>query len=173
VQGAWRGVTMAAVMLLSGLATGCDKVTGGGWINSSVVTSAERATFGFTARCKNTTVDSTPTAVLYEGQLEYYDRGAGIRIHGDVEPNEFAQAPGMTCKEVGRSLEDPPGPFVSATLHGTYRTQPGGLQGEFEVLVTDNGEPGALNGDTFDIKLTGAVMHVNAGPIQGGNIQVG
>jgi hypothetical protein len=170
VQGAWRGVTMAAVLLLAGFATGCDKVTGGGWINSSEVTSAERATFGFTARCKTTRVDSMPTAVLYDGQLEYHDQGADIRIHGDVEPDEFAQAPGSTCKEIEDLLDIQ---LPVATFEGTYRTQPGGLQGDFEVIVTDNGEPGALNGDMFDIKLTGAVTHVNSGPVQGGNIQVG
>jgi hypothetical protein len=168
VQGAWRGVTVAAVLLLAGFAAGCDKVTGGGWITSSA-NPLEKATFGFTARCKTTRVDATPTAVLYDGQLEYYDQGADIRIHGDVEPDEVAAFPGSTCKEIEDLLDIQ---LPVATFQGTYRTYTGGLQGDFTVTVTDHGEPGALNGDTFRIELTGAVVHVNSGPVQGGNIQV-
>ena len=160
------GVTVAAAMLLAGLASGCDKVTGGGWLASSADPLEEKATFGFTAKCKNTTVASTPVAVFYEGQLEYRDDGADIHIHGDVEPNEFADMSGATCRQAHN-------PFFAATMfEGRYRSQPDGAQGDFEVTVTDNGEPGSLNGDMFSIILTGAIEHVNSGPIQGGNIQI-
>jgi hypothetical protein len=172
VQGAWRGVTVAAVLLLAGFAAGCDKVTGGGWITSSA-NPLEKATFGFTARCKNTSVDSTPVAVFYDGQLDYHDRGAGIRIHGDVEPDEFVQVSDATCKELEDFL-DVIVPAV-AVFEGTYRTHPDGRRGDFEVEVTDNGEPAALNGDMFCIELfdlSDNVTHANCGLVQGGNIQI-
>jgi hypothetical protein len=144
------------------LSAGCDKVTGGGWITSSA-DPLEKATFGFTAKCRNTTVNSTPTAVLYDGELEYHDSAADVRIHGDVEPEEVL---GMTCGQIHEM-----GIFPIATFVGTYRSQRGGEAGDFEVTVTDNGEPGR-NGDMFEIELTGDITHTNFGPVQGGNIQV-
>jgi hypothetical protein len=162
---------VAAVLLLAGFATGCDKVTGGGWITSSA-NPLEKATFGFTARCKTTRVDSTPTAVLYDGQLEYHDQGSETRIHGDVEPHEFAQLPNATCKEVEEMLDVL---FPVATFEGTYRTHADGRRGDFEVEVTDRGEPAALNGDMFCIELfdlSDNVAHANCGLVQGGNIQI-
>jgi hypothetical protein len=167
VQGAWRGVMLATAVLLAGLGSGCDKVTGGGWIASSADPLEEKATFGFSARCKDTKVDSAPLAVLYDGQLEYHDPAADIRIHGDVEPIPVAEA---TCKELSDSLDDLG--QVSATFSGTYRTQPDGLEGDFTVQVTDNGEPSTLNGDMFCITLTPPAAHSNCGPVQAGNIQV-
>ena len=160
------GVTVATAILLAVLGSGCDKVTGGGWIASSA-NPLEKATFGFSARCRNTTVDSMPVAVLYEGQLEYQDKGANIRIHGDVEPNEFVQFEDMTCQQI----KDLPPLFAGVGMfNGIYRAQQGGGQGDFGVEVFDNGEPG-VNGDTFCITLMGAIEHANCGPVQGGNIQ--
>jgi hypothetical protein len=153
-------------VLLAGMASGCDKVTGGGWIASST-NPLEKATFGFSAKCKNTVVDSNPVAVLYDGEIEYHDPAADIRIHGDVEPMEVAP---LTCKEFGDLLDDRG--LVSTTFSGTYRAQPDGGRGPFTVTVTDNGEPSTLNGDMFCIDLTGAVTHANCGPVQAGNIQV-
>jgi hypothetical protein len=166
VDGPGRGVAVAAALLLAVLAAGCHKVTGGGWVMSSA-NPLEKATFGFTAKCRDTTVDSTPVAVAYDGQLEYHDPSVGIRIHGDVEPQEFIEAFGLTCKEVGELLVLQP----STTFEGTYRSQPGGEQGHFVVVVTDNGQPGR-NGDMFCITLTGEIAHENCKPVQGGNIQI-
>lgn len=151
-----------AVLLLAGLASGCTKVTGGGWIVSASGP-LEKASFGFNAKCR----DRPGGAVLYEGQLEFKDPGAGVRIHGNVEPDEFVELAGVTCKEAGEVLV-----FPFATFRGSYRTQPPGGQGDFVVNVVDNGEPGALNGDTFEITLSGSLTYYNSGPIQGGNIQV-
>jgi hypothetical protein len=166
VRGVQWGVTVATAILLAGLASGCDKVTGGGWI-ASFPNPLEKATFGFTAKCKNRTVNSTPTAVFYDGQLEYQDHGADIHIHGDVEPNEMLQVSDATCSE----FRDFPIPALTM-FEGRYRSQPDGGQGDFVVTVADNGEPGSLNGDMFMIVLTGTEEHTNSGPIQGGNIQV-
>jgi hypothetical protein len=165
VRGVQWGVTVATAILLAGLASGCDKVTGGGWIGV-LANPLEKASFGFSAKCRNRTVNSTPVAVLYEGQLEYQDRSAGIRVHGDVEPNEFTQISGTTCQEVHELAMPPP----AAIFRGTYRSQPDGRPGEFMVTVLDSGEPG-MNGDEFRIELTGAFIYANGGPVQGGNIQ--
>jgi hypothetical protein len=165
VRGVQWGVTVATAILLAGLASGCDKVTGGGWIGA-FANPLEKASFGFSAKCRNRTVNATRVAVLYEGQLEYQDRSAGIRVHGDVEPDEFIEFSGMTCQEVHEFAMSP-----AAIFRGTYRSQPDGRQGEFMVTVLDSGEPG-MNGDEFCIDLTGAIIHMNCGPVQGGNIQV-
>jgi hypothetical protein len=166
VRGVQWGVTVATAILLAGLASGCDKVTGGGWI-VSFGNPLEKATFGFSAKCRNRTVNSTPVAVLYEGQLEYQHKGADIRIHGDVEPNQFVQFEGMTCQQI---KDQPPSIAGVGMFNGIYRAQTGGGQGDFGVQVFDSGEPG-VNGDTFCIMLTGAIEHANCGSVQGGNIQ--
>jgi hypothetical protein len=175
VQGAWRGVTVAAVLLLAGFATGCDKVTGGGWIVSSA-DPTEKATFGFTAKCETRTINSTPTAVLYDGQLEYEDQAADVRIHGDVEPSDIPgfQFVGMTCQQL-RDIQ--PFPLGAATFEGKYRSQPSGGEGTFMVIVLDGGEPG-VGSDALCITLTGAITYANCGAVaegtvlEGGNIEV-
>ena len=164
-----RAIGIALVVLASLLvATGCDKATGGGWIPSIVP--GEKATFGFSARCKNRTVNGTSFALLYDGQFEYEDHAAppdGVRIHGDVEPFEVE---GATCEEL-----DEPDTLPVAFLHGTYRAQPDdgtSPDGEFLVVVTDGGEPGTINGDHLHVELIGLFTYTNDGEVQGGNIQV-
>ena len=161
------GVTVAATLLLAVIGAGCERATGGGWIMSSA-NAFEKATFGFSAKCRTRTGDSGPVAVFADGQLEYHDEAAGVRIHGDVEPADFAQLPG-TCEDVGQM---PMFMFGVATFEGTYRSQSGDEEGQFFVTVTDNGQPG-MNGDLFCIELAGDIVYPeHCRPVQGGNIQV-
>jgi hypothetical protein len=171
-----RRVRLVGVVLsLFGFAfvvTGCDKLTGGGWIQSRTGIPGQKATFGFNAKCKNTTMDGMPVAVFYEGQFEYDDHAFSplVRVHGDVEPFEFASAVGQTCQEVAA---EPGLPF--SEFGGTYRTQPQvtpTLSGEFAVFAADGGEPGSINGDELTVTLSGGIVYFNTGIVQGGNIQV-
>lgn len=156
--------------------TGCAKLTGGGWIPSLVP--GQKATFSFSAKCQNTTVDGVPVARLYEGQFEFDDHAFSplVRVHGDVQPDAFGTVPGQTCSQVSKetALIDLSG------FAGTYRTQPDivpSLQGEFAVAVFDGGEPATINGDTICVDLVGPGLvpvgeYFNCGVVQGGNIQV-
>jgi hypothetical protein len=163
------------VVAFAFVVTGCDKLTGGGWIPSLAPSLAlgQKATFGFNARCKNTTVDGAPFAVLYEGQFEFDDHAANplVRVHGDVEPMTLA----------GRCEDFPGVPDDFSDLlallpafSGTYRTQPSvvpSLQGNFVVKVFDGGEPGKFN-DFICVTLSGGLNYTNCDFVQGGNIQV-
>jgi hypothetical protein len=162
---------IAVLIALAFLLTGCDRVTGGGWIPSLSPTGG-RATFSFTAKCRNRTIDGIPTAVFYEGQFEFDDHGFNplVRVHGDVEPVEFFNVPEQSCRDLSRELD-----LVTLTgFQGTYRTQPQvlpGSQGEFAVAVFDGGESG-INGDEICVSLAGGIEYLNCGVVQGGNIQV-
>src|SRR5687767_280582 len=94
---------IAILIAFAFLLTGCDRVTGGGWIPSLSPTGG-RATFGFTAKCRNATINGIPTAVFYEGRFQFDDHGFNpmVRVHGDVEPAEFFSVPGQSCRELSR-----------------------------------------------------------------------
>jgi len=161
------------VVAFSFVVAGCDRLTGGGWIQSLNVVSGGRANFGFNAKCRNTTVDGLPVAELYDGQFQLDDRGFNPRVwvHGDVEPNVFGTVPGETCSQVASETEL----LQLSGFQGTYRTKPGVFpsgQGEFVVAVFDGGEGQSIDDDVICFDLAGAVIYSNCGPVQGGNIQV-
>src|SRR5436190_727350 len=97
----------AVSVLIAGFAlltAGCYKATGGGWIPTSVLypTGGDRASFGFSAMCKTTTLpEGGPGAALYNGQLEWHD--GFVNFHGDVEPFDFVVLPGR-CQDVRSML---------------------------------------------------------------------
>jgi hypothetical protein len=153
--------------------TGCDRLTGGGWINSLNVVSGGRATFAFSARCRDTTVGGVPVAELYDGQFQFDDRGFNpvVWVHGDVDPNVFGTVPGETCRQVASETELVP----LSGFQGTFRTKPGVFpvgQGEFSVAVFDGGEGQSIDDDVICVDLAGGVTYTNCGPVRGGNIQV-
>jgi hypothetical protein len=153
--------------------TGCDKLTGGGSIQSLSLIPGEKATFGFTAKCKTRTVNGVPEAVFYEGQFEFDDHAFNprVRIHGDVEPNEFFTVAGQPCKDLSAELSL----TTVSGFQGTYRTQPEVTligQGEFAVGVADGGKPKTAIPDEICVSLAGAIDYLNCGVVQGGNIQV-
>lgn len=170
------------VLALAFAATGCTKMTGGGWIPSFSLVTGEKATFGFTAKCKTTTVLGIPTAVLHEGQLQFHDHGLGVDVHGTVQPFEFASVAGMTCKQLAAS---DPNLLGLGQFAGTYRTQPGmtpAHHGEFVVGVSDAGKPpgidpisGEVRADGLCIDLFGlsaVFAYANCGELQGGEIKI-
>lgn len=163
------------VLAFAFVATGCTKMTGGGWIPSLSLASGEKATFGFTAKCKTTTVLGVTTAVLHEGQFQFHDHGLDVDVHGTVQPVEFHS---MTCKELAAS---DPNVLGRGGFEGTYRTQPGmtpSHEGEFLVIVQDSGiDPisGEFVADNICVDLSGVTetfAYLNCNELQGGEIKV-
>jgi hypothetical protein len=147
------------LLIVSALLTaGCDTATGGGWIMGL---HADRATFGFTVRCRDTRVHGMPVAQLSEGQLDWTD--GFVSFHGIVDSQAVAN---MTCDEFADNS-------TTITFGGTYTPHHSTGSGTFTATVFDGGEPGALQ-DTISIGLTGGDYgeYGNAGPVQEGNVQV-
>ena len=172
-------------MIVALVASGCTKMTGGGWIRSLSPDEGEKATFGFTAQCKNTTttvgVISVPTAVLHGGQFQFEDHGLGVSVHGTVERLPLQEFPFMTCKD----LRSEPNLLGTGVFGGTYETQPEmtpAHHGEFVVQVFDAGKPphvdpvsGTVVADSICIDLAGVSVvftYANCGDVEGGSIKV-
>jgi hypothetical protein len=162
--------TMLGLVAFALVAAGCHKVNGGGWLTSS--TGEGKTTFAFHGKCVE---GEDGQFLFYEGQLQWNDHGAGVRFHGDVEVALGVSDGLETCEEAATALADTfnGGDDSQAQLNGTYRPQPRGAPGDFELDVDDNGEPGS-NGDTVCIQLFGGLYdgYTNCGTIQGGNVQV-
>jgi hypothetical protein len=196
------GLALAAVVTL-----GACKATGGGYVGNPLDSGvlAEYtgdANFGFNFTCE---VETAKKRTVIRGQITYHDDPSKIsvvgeeglvdfpeiRIHGTVKPLFFL---GVTdCGEAVEKLFDPdalpvdaPPEFEgipAALFEGTYRSQDSTLpapleQGEFTVLVGDQGEParpgGEFTGDLFaiDLYLGEYPFYTRGGYIEGGNIQV-
>jgi hypothetical protein len=194
--------------LVAVLGLGACKATGGGQVDNPLESGVEaiytgNANFGFNFTCE---VETKRTVI--RGQITYHDDPSKvnvvglpgltdfpeIRLHGTVEPIIFL---GVTdCGEAVEKLfggEPVPGEppefegIPAALFEGTYRPQdtavdlPVGVldpDGEFTVLVGDQGEParpgGVFTGDLFSIELFGGAYgaYTRGGYIAGGNIQV-
>ena len=170
--------TLAVIPLalaLALVASGCDKLTGGGWIQSATLVVGQKASFSFIAHCKTSTTAGVPTANFYDGEFEFSDQSFNplLRIHGDINPAPvFGELPGVSCAEFKKTDLDP---IMASGFEGVYRTQPSvtpAMQGSFVVTVFDGGEPATIAGDTICISLDGAFTYANCGVVQGGNIQV-
>jgi hypothetical protein len=173
------------LMIVALMASGCTKMTGGGWIRSLSLDEGEKATFGLTALCKNTTTTvagiSVPTAVLHGGQFQFEDHALGVSVHGTVERLPLQEFPSMTCKD----LRAEPNLLGTGIFGGTYQTQPGmtpAHTGEFVVQVFDGGKPphvdpisGTVLADSICIELAGVsavFSYDNCGDLEGGSIKV-
>jgi hypothetical protein len=163
-----------AIILVAFTASGCTKMIGGGWIPS--VDPAEKATFGFVAKCDTVTMGGLPAAVLHEGQFEFKDPALDVNVHGDVEPAPLQTFPGMTCKQLA---ESEPNLLGTGAFVGRFQTQNTApmTQGEFFVQVFDGGKPGTIDGDEICVDLAGdgaggLVYPQHCGEVQGGNIRI-
>ena len=155
------------------LTTGCHKLFGGGWFYGEEFVGAGKVTFGFQAQCINDPADPDFPWAFYEGQFQYSDPSNRVRFHGDIDPlvwvGEVAD-----CEEAAAILVE----FFGSALGGGHFsgpcwTQPGKVEGYFEVGVTDNGTPGPSAGDSIDVSTNctpdGEEYH-NEGQLGGGNI---
>jgi hypothetical protein len=199
-----RRIGVAGIALATLLTLGACKATGGGQIDAPLESGvlAEYtgdANFGFNFTCE---VETAKKRTVIRGEITYHDDPSKIsvpglpgltdfpevRIHGTVKPIIFL---GVT--ECGTAVEKLFGPvpeappefqgIPAALFEGTYRSQDSTLpapleQGEFTVLVGDQGEParqaGDLTGDLFAIDLYFGEypFYTRGGYIEGGNIQV-
>lgn len=162
--GSKLGLMAAAGIVL--LVAGCHKLVGGGWFYGY---GGEKVTFGFQAQCIED--GDGIFDFYYEGQFQYNDRQNGVRFHGDINATIGITGAGdNTCETQAGSFGDQ----FEGTFSGVCYTQPGRVEGTFEVMVEDNGTPGPTAGDyiwvSTDCTLGGA-PYVNAGVLGGGNIK--
>ena len=155
---AWAGADGVGDVTFTGTAVvGCDaagspicrvsgdRVTGGGWIRGS---SSAKATFGVSG-------GFNAKRNAFRGQLEFNDHARnGPRVKGT----------GVTAYVVVDA--------VTRRIEGTAKRN--GVAGfTYEVVVSDNGEPGRNDG--FAIRLwnaAGALVYSASGTLRGGNIQL-
>jgi hypothetical protein len=140
-------IIISLLVVVALLLSGCmapGKVTGGGWVASSV---DGKANFGFCA-AQNSCGDTS-------GKFTYRDKNAGVSMSGDIT---FAAHAGD-------------GTYI---LSGTFRSTNPKIAGSgvLSATVQDNGEPG-IGGDYFAIEITQGtwVGYSNDGELGGGNIQ--
>jgi hypothetical protein len=202
-----RRVGVTGIALATLLALGACKATGGGYVGvpleSGVLAEyTGDANFGFNFTCE---VETAKKRTVIRGEVTYHDDPSKvnlvgesgltdfpeIRIHGTVEPIVFLGVTdcGKAVDELFGDVEGPPEfeGVPAALFEGTYRPQdtdvdlPLGVldpDGEFTVLVGDQGEParpgGDFTGDLFSIELFGGAYggYTRGGYIEGGNLQV-
>jgi hypothetical protein len=135
-----------------------NTVRGGGWIemppNAQGV--VRKATFGFQLVCDQITNEIS-------GSISYKDHSDNIKFFGNADG-------GPVCNDQGSG--DP----MTSEFEGDYTPQPktAGPGGRFRVILKDEGEPGASEGDSITVELNGGVYsgYNASGIVRGGNIQV-
>jgi hypothetical protein len=186
-----RRLGVAALALAAVLTLGACRATGGGYLPPEGVGGVfqTKAEFGFNFTCE---VETEKKRAVVRGEITYHDDPSplapkGIMLHGTVDPFfienlDLTNLPpdvdptGITCADadVSLGLEG----LGKARFQGDYRSQDTTIPaaertGRFQVDVQDMGEPPpSLEGDSFDILLTGAYTYNRFGFIEGGNIQV-
>jgi len=150
------GLVLGAVVLVVGTApgvkacitaTGCDFLTGGGWI----VYHGNKGTFGVGGGCKH---GSGTNGIPYWGHLEYQDHGIGLNLHATSITAYFPDGDTGTDTKTHQ-------PTGARWICGTAKTN---LYDDvsFVVHARDRGEPGV--NDLFDIRVTspdGTIEHYN------------
>ena len=166
-----RAFVLTALCVLIVAVAGCHKVVGGGWIDGLY---GGKAHFGFQAQCEEfMDDDGWYNAGFFTGQVQFQDKSAGVRWHGEFEIANIVFSPDpLTCEEVGAAVVSELGNY--AEMHGECRTQPGNVAGEFSVIVEDlEGEVGWDRSDTIhvitDCTPDGSVYE-HSGQLRGGNI---
>jgi hypothetical protein len=184
--GVVRRIMVAVLALAAVLTLGACRATGGGYLPPDVVgvPFQTRADFGFNFTCE---VQTDKKRAVVRGTITYHDDPSplfpkGIRLNGTVDPFfiQLIEPVGVdtTCDEadVLAGIEGIP----YARFAGQYRSQDKTIPatkrtGRFQVDVVDMGEPPpSLEGDSFDITLTGGFYngYKRFGYVEGGNIQV-
>jgi hypothetical protein len=163
-------LAFVAMAMLGIVMTGCvaGKYTGGGW-TLTPYDAEGKAIFGGNFQA----IDENGNGEVYnyesgefdpedtfKGQIQYNDLGAGVAFHGVVDGGYICDS---TDNVATFPLSRPSNWSIygAGYLEGTYTPQPKGLGegGRFEILVIDNGEPGADPGDEIWVALYGGVLH--------------
>ncbi len=123
---------------------GCEiKISDGGWI---IAMNKDLATFGGNAKVSTSGISS--------GQQEYHD-------HGPLQP--------MTVNTIDVTAVVCSDDRTQASIFG-HATVDGDGSYEYEIDLTDNGEPGIT--DMYRIFIPGKVYDSGSQKLQGGNIQI-
>jgi hypothetical protein len=143
------GLMITVLLLLAA----CHKFTGGGWIDGM---NGGKATFSFVAQCED-----TDEGVVVLGDFQFNDISARVRFHGEFE--YYYDGVVESCHHLADSLPD------QAQLVGTCKTQPGNVEGQFNLIVSD------VNGWTDYINVItnctpDGTEYSNGGELRGGNI---
>jgi hypothetical protein len=163
----YTGVLVALTIVVL---AGC-KASGGGYITSA--TGEGKATFAFSGKCTNTTLENGDVAAITKGQLQYNDPAADVKFHAELE-DFFVSGSSTPCEDADSFQDENVDQFS-----GTYRVSGGPKEAEgfVDLAVRDAGEPG-INGDEVFIFLSafqpGGTYdgYSNSGTVQGGNVQV-
>jgi len=164
---------IAPLIALVVIVAGCHKVVGGGWIDGLF---GGKAHFAFQAQCEDYLgEDGWYYADFFTGELQFMDRSAGVRFHGDitVAGSIFSPDP-VTCEELGAALVQDFG--EGAIFFGDCRSQPGNEPGTFSVTVENHeGGKGWMRADFISVETDctpDGELYYNEGVIQGGNISL-
>ena len=149
---------LAAVLIgITVALSGCNKVTGGGWIAG---VNGGKANFGFQAQCQEETVDFGFGEMLmpgfYEGQFQYRDNSAYVGFHGDINIAVGALFDG-TCADLVDFFRENGDPANFSEFSGECVSHPGGVQGTFKVVVVDNGKAGPDASDEITVTTPNSV----------------
>jgi hypothetical protein len=161
---------MCTTMLLM---SGCHWFSGGGWFAGLL---GGKAHFGFEMYCAET--GEAPPGfpwVFYDGEIQFMDRKAGVRFHGDFVWNVAVTDGVSSCEEAAQLLVDDFGGshYEALGIFGTCRTQPGNVPGTFTLSVVDDGSPGVGAEDWIEVTTnctSDGSFYSNSGILGGGNI---
>lgn len=170
------GAFVASAQIVPPPTPPCDRITGGGFIQSADARGG-KADFGLAAGCRKDSFDDdddeeerrTPRF----GHLEYTDKRVNFKLRSKEITAYFftgnSDATSLTSKQ-----NEPRG---TREICGTGRTNDG-RDVVWRVQASDNGEPGREK-DHFLIQVRRSDsrpedpdIYVNIGPLQGGNLQL-
>ena len=166
------GITLLCSTIL--FVTGCHFFIGGGWFPGLF---GGKAHFGFNMKCAETgEAGAQFPFVFWDGDMQFMDRSAGVRFHGDFVGVVGVGGSGpSSCKEaavLGFGIFGTQ--FEAEFISGDCRTQPGNVPGFFDMTLEDNGTPGFSAGDFISVftncTADGSVYN-HSGTLGGGNIK--
>jgi hypothetical protein len=132
----------------SRIVVACDKITGGGFIHTTVVDTNVISTNGLPGAHASFGVSAGIKRGQFVGQLNYIDHGTGMHV-------KSTGVTGFTAVDLVTRAVD-------------FNVLIDGVEGTARVLLADNGEPG--RNDIFDITLS--TGYHAGGTLGGGNIQL-
>jgi hypothetical protein len=148
---------LAAVLIgITVALSGCNKVTGGGWMAG---VNGGKANFGFQAQCQEVSTDFDEMLFpgFYEGQFQYRDNSAYVGFHGDINIAVTALFDG-TCAELVDFFHENGDAANWSDFSGECVSHPGGVQGTFRVMVVDNGKAGPDSADEITVTTPNSVQ---------------
>ena len=167
------GITLLCSTML--FVAGCHHFIGGGWFPGLF---GGKAHFGFNMKCAETG-EAGPNFpwVFYDGNMQFMDKSADVRFHGDFVWSVAVFDGVSSCKEAAEDIlggQFGGSMFEAIGIMGTCRTQPGNVPGTLSMALEDNGTPGASAGDFISVSTdctADGSFYTHSGALGGGNIK--